>query len=157
MSTPLPFICTSFTSWINIYCLVYTISHLAIPKICVIIYIQRGDTNVQVNPQKQQTGRIFRSYKFGNKSKWHIGSHTKPARSDSIESEVTIDVRYQKFHEVTLDRESKRWSVKGYFFFIVKWTMENVKLWINGLFSILHFPFSIAPRRCWLSPRHRVE
>ena len=38
-------------------------------------------------------------------------------RADTIESEVTIDVRYQKFHEVTLDRESESRSVKGYFDF----------------------------------------
>ena len=38
-------------------------------------------------------------------------------RADPIESEVTIDVRYQKFHEVTLDRESESRSVKGYFYF----------------------------------------
>ena len=36
-------------------------------------------------------------------------------RAETIESEVTIDVRYQKFHEVTLDRESESRSVKGYF------------------------------------------
>ena len=38
-------------------------------------------------------------------------------RADTIESEVTIDVRYQKFHEVTLDRERESRTVKGYFYF----------------------------------------
>ena len=38
-------------------------------------------------------------------------------RADIIESEVAIDVRYKKFHEVTLDRESESRSVKGYFDF----------------------------------------
>ena len=38
-------------------------------------------------------------------------------RAETIESEVTIDVRYQKFHEVTLGRESESRSVKGYFYF----------------------------------------
>ena len=49
-------------------------------------------------------------------------------RADIIESEVAIDVRYEKFHEVTLGRESESRSVKGYFYFWQFFAREGIFL-----------------------------
>ena len=58
--------------------------------------------------------------------------------SDPAESEVTNDVRYQEFNEVTPDGSGENGSVRGYFFFMKLCAQRGafllrVGIWLTGV------------------------
>ena len=95
-----------------------------------IIQAQRGDTNVQVHFSKchrpinwanEDIGIILPIYiktqTFHYMMRSYCGSDQQ-AFVHPAESEVTNDVRYQEFTEMTLDRDAEKQTVKGHFFFM---------------------------------------